>query len=179
MFSGRWPPQQRHDGSYFIDADPNIFQYILQYLRDGTLPLFYANGTWNHEMYVTLLGAARYFGIDYLQRWIESKRFLQAVRTTWSGNIVEGTADLSVITGPNEDLQIYPVQTTKKVYVCPRRIHVHRGNPGACGKMCAAARVDGEIEYDEEPVLRTLIINKKTVVNYEICTERHRLDAST
>jgi hypothetical protein len=140
MFSGRWPITQQPDGSYFVDADPKLFQYILQYLRDGALPLFYANGTYDHEMYVALLRAARYFGIDHLQRWIESKRFLQAVRTTWSANIVEGTASLNVITGPDEDLQIYPVQMTKKVYVCPRGIHVHRGNPSACGKMCAAAR---------------------------------------
>jgi BTB/POZ domain-containing protein KCTD9 len=181
MFSGRWPNTPQPDGSYFVDADPKLFKYILGYLRDGTLPLLYANGTCDHGLYISLLGAAKFFGIDHLQQWIEEKRFLEAVKTSWSGNIVEGTASLGTITRPDEDLYIYPVQTTKKVYVCPRGIYVHRGNPSACGKMCAKARADNdnESEYEEESVLSTLIISKKTTVDYKMCTKKHWSDASS
>ncbi|OXV11449.1 hypothetical protein Egran_00794 [Elaphomyces granulatus] len=178
MFSGRWPNTPQPDGSYFVDADPKLFKYILRYLRDGTLPLLYANGACDHGLYISLLEAAKFFGIDHLQQWIEKKRFLQAIKTSWSGNIVEGTVSLGANTTPDEDVQIYPVQTTKKVYVCPRGIYVHRGNPSACGKMCAKARADN-FEYEEEPLLSTLIISKKTTVDYEMCTKRHWSDASS
>jgi len=34
MFSGRWELKPQEDGSYFIDRDPLVFRYILNFLRD-------------------------------------------------------------------------------------------------------------------------------------------------
>lgn len=36
LLSDRW----RRDGTYFIDADGDLFTYILRYLRSGVLPVF-------------------------------------------------------------------------------------------------------------------------------------------
>lgn len=36
---------------------------------------------------------------------------------------------------------------TKKVYVCPHGIYVHRGNTGACGRLCRKTQSDAEDEY--------------------------------
>jgi BTB/POZ domain-containing protein KCTD9 len=40
LFLEQWGELQ-DDGSYFIDADPDLFEYILHYLRRGVLPVFY------------------------------------------------------------------------------------------------------------------------------------------
>jgi hypothetical protein len=40
LLSGRWDNAQE-DGSYFIDADPDLFKHVLHYLRRGILPIFY------------------------------------------------------------------------------------------------------------------------------------------
>ncbi|KAL3465583.1 hypothetical protein BJX64DRAFT_285515 [Aspergillus heterothallicus] len=41
LLSGRWKTSAREDGSYFIDADPDLFVHILRYLRRGLYPIFY------------------------------------------------------------------------------------------------------------------------------------------
>jgi hypothetical protein len=40
LLSGRWNTA-REDGSYFVDADPDLFVHILRYLRRRVLPVFY------------------------------------------------------------------------------------------------------------------------------------------
>eukprot|EP00913_Durusdinium_trenchii_P004382 g4061.t1 len=39
MFSGKHPVLRDADGCYFIDRDGRQFHHILNYLRDGTLPI--------------------------------------------------------------------------------------------------------------------------------------------
>lgn len=44
LVSGRWDHNQQEDGSFFIDANPDLLQYILEYLRRQRMPL-----CWNRE----------------------------------------------------------------------------------------------------------------------------------
>ncbi len=60
---------------------------------------------------------------------------------------------------------------TKKVYVCPRGIYLHRGNPSACGKMCKKVQGDGDDEFEEEQFLKILVTRKRVVFNRDICRE--------
>src|SRR3954471_305451 len=61
LLSGRWG-NALADGSYFIDADPSLFEHILRYLRRRVLPLFYdkAKGH-DYALYLALLEEAKYF----------------------------------------------------------------------------------------------------------------------
>jgi BTB/POZ domain-containing protein KCTD9 len=69
MLSGRWDNTQA-DGSYFIDADPQLFEHILRYPRRGVLPVFYDNlRGHNHALYRALLEEARYFQTGQLENW--------------------------------------------------------------------------------------------------------------
>ena len=40
LLSGRWD-NAAEDGSHFVDADANLFEHILRYLRRGVFPFFY------------------------------------------------------------------------------------------------------------------------------------------
>lgn len=61
MFSGRHPLDKDHDGRYFIDRDGSLFNYILNYLRDGELDL-----PTDRHVLLRLRREARYFGIEQL-----------------------------------------------------------------------------------------------------------------
>lgn len=172
MFSGQWHNMKQPDGSYFIDADPDLFAHILRYLRHTILPIFYTNGTGHdYGLYAALLGEARYFQIDRLVRWLEGKRYLHAVTVERIPEEVEGSAALQEKTLANEEVDYHAFETTREVYVCPRGIFVHRGDSSRCGKDCIKARGMGSVEYEEEPVLKVLLIRKRTVFNHELCFE--------
>jgi hypothetical protein len=65
LLSGRWE-NALEDGSYFIDADPVLFEHILRYLRRGVFPLFFDTAK-GHDpyLYLALLEEARYFHFRY------------------------------------------------------------------------------------------------------------------
>ncbi|KAI4650769.1 hypothetical protein J4E93_003126 [Alternaria ventricosa] len=68
-----WTPEP--DGSYFLDADPDLFEHLLRYMRrPEVFPLFYSvmNGL-DYDLYNRLQAEARYFQINKLYKWIEAK----------------------------------------------------------------------------------------------------------
>lgn len=85
LVSGRWDHNQQADGSFFIDANPDLFQHILEYLRRKFMPL-----CWDHEkgrdlaMYKALLQEAEYYGIPSLSRWLREGRYMEAVSISTS-----------------------------------------------------------------------------------------------
>ncbi|KAL4912138.1 hypothetical protein BDW62DRAFT_206741 [Aspergillus aurantiobrunneus] len=62
ILSSRWN-EARADGSYFIDANPGLFEDILSYLRrPSALPIFYTSEKGHdHARYEALLEEAKYF----------------------------------------------------------------------------------------------------------------------
>lgn len=171
LLSGRWDNAQG-DNSYFVDADPALFEHILRYLRRGVLPIFY-NKVEGHDygMYVALLEEAKYFGIMRLVDWVEEKQYLQAIKTKFSGTELEGTDELLTTRGTDLGLEWHPMWGTKKVYICPRGIYVHRGKPGACGRDCRRAQGDADDIFEDETVLTTLVIEKQTIFDPSVCVD--------
>jgi len=171
LLSGRWENAQE-DGSYFVDADPTIFEHILRYLRRGVLPIFYdkAKGH-DYGMYLAVLEEAKYFDITRLVDWVENKKYLQAIKTKFSGKELEGTNELCATRGTDVDLYWHATWGTKKVYICPRGIYVHRGNPHACGRDCKKAQGDADDIYEDEPVLRALVTEKQVICDLDACVE--------
>ena len=171
LLSGRWDNVQP-DGSYFVDADGDLFDYILRYLRRGVLPVFYDNAKGHdHALYFSLLEEARYFQIPRLEIWLEEKTYLQAVKIKHTAVELEGVEQIPETIEADTELEYQTARTVKKVYVCPRGIFVHRGNPNNCGKLCRKSQGDAEDEYVDEEVLRTLVIRRRTIFDEGICIE--------
>ncbi|PQE14375.1 BTB POZ domain-containing protein [Rutstroemia sp. NJR-2017a BBW] len=160
---------KQKDGSYFIDADPELFAHILRYLRRGILPIFYDNATGhNHALYGLLLEEAEYFQLPRLKNWLSEKKYLQAVTTRCWVDELEGK-HFSDVRGSDEVGDYSWRWHTNRTYLCPRRIPVHKGNPKACGQLCSEARVEGVTEYEEEEVLKTLVVRKQIIVDHQAC----------
>ncbi|CAN9214022.1 unnamed protein product [Alternaria alternata] len=76
QLSGRFAPwEPEMDGSYFIDADPDLFEHLLRFMRrPEVFPLFYSkmNG-FDYDLYNRLQAEALYFQMDTLYEWIKDK----------------------------------------------------------------------------------------------------------
>lgn len=158
------------DCSYFVDADPTLFEHILRYLRRSVFPIFYdASRGHNYGLYIALLGEARFFGIPRLQHWLEQQEYTRAVHVKRKLSMVTGDVTNSfpdhVLTSESDTtMKFHPVYVTKSVYVCPRGILVHGGEPAACGKQCKEARGDEPLKYKDVTTLRIMMVKEKPVI---------------
>jgi hypothetical protein len=169
LLSARWDSDAQEDGSFFIDADPALFSHILGYLRRGVLPVFFDTVRGHdYAMYVALLEEARYFHIPRLEKWLGENKYLNVVKISTSVDVVEGVQ--AAETTADEHVEFRPTWQTRKVYLCPRRITCHRGNPFGCGRQCMNARGDDDVEYDDEKYLVTAVVRKRVVFNSTACT---------
>ncbi|PWY86596.1 hypothetical protein BO94DRAFT_597322 [Aspergillus sclerotioniger CBS 115572] len=92
LLSGRWNSKSP-DGSYYVDADPNLFEHVLRYLRRGVFPIFYDYDKCRHDyhMYLALLGEARYFGIHSLGDWLKNEGYHDAVEVSLTLKTISDT----------------------------------------------------------------------------------------
>ncbi|KAI9842362.1 MAG: hypothetical protein M1837_007282 [Sclerophora amabilis] len=171
LLSGRWSSAQA-DGSYFIDVDASVFEHVLRYLRHGVLPVFYDKSKGHdYPLYVAVLEQAKYFQIARLETWIKDKTYLQAVKIAYSAIGAENLSSYDDTTATDVELDYHFTWTTKQAYVCPRGIVVHRGNPSYCGNACWKSRADEDDPYEEETVLKKVVIKKRTIFDHEMCVE--------
>lgn len=122
-------------------------------------------------MYVAVLEQARFFGVEPLRAWLEGRKYLEAVKVMWVGRVaevVEGDDVGGLTTGVEEGnvaVEHHVGWVTKKVYVCPRSIGVHRGKSYACGKECRRAQGDADDEYEDEAVMKIFEVRKTTTLD--------------
>jgi hypothetical protein len=173
LTSGRWESNKQNDCSYFIDADPALFAHILRYLRRGVLPIFYDKVKGHdHALYLALLEEARYFQIQRLQKWLEEKRFLRAMMvSTTTRDEGESIVGCTESKDSNKQFEIYPLMYMRKVYLCPRRIDRHKGDPDSCGRQCRNAQAEGGPEYVDEPCMKIVSVTKETIFDRQACLE--------
>ncbi|KAI0399984.1 hypothetical protein F4802DRAFT_514642 [Xylaria palmicola] len=170
-------PKQKGSNDIFIDSDPVLFREILRYLRSGNFPLFFDTGsrTYNYGLYTALLGEARYFGIPKLESWIQNQRFLDAVKIQYSTDIIEDDDSGECLKGhfstvrADQQLDISYLSRTEDVYLCPRRILVHRGQPDKCGRQCLNARGVSEREYEKTQLITAVVVKTQCLFNPDIC----------
>ena len=69
----------------------------------------------------------------------------------------------------NESIDWYVIPRTKKVYLCPRQIHVHRGSPERCGAACRKAQAENDVEYEDEAYLEVVSVRKEIIFDEAVC----------
>lgn len=143
MVSGRWDHDRQPDGSYFIDASPDLFEHVLEYLRRGCMPLFWDQDK-GHDLtlYKALRQEADYYDIPRLERWLAEQKFLEAV--TMSKKVISRTVrdnDEATFTGSRSAVrQHVKTEWVEELrYACvardPRRLGFH-GLSDPCGESC-------------------------------------------
>ena len=174
--STRWDDREE-DGSFFIDSDPDLFEHILLFCRSGVFPLFFdmATRVFDYGKYAAVLGEARYFGVERLEQWISDKRYLQAIvvrRKVYTAGDLNDDDGPYIPTGPaNTLVDLSSSWGTTKVYICPRDIPVHYGDPSRCGQACQKAkeRSGGCTTYDEIPITRGITFCRTLVFDPKVC----------
>ncbi|KAI1767018.1 hypothetical protein GGR53DRAFT_483648 [Hypoxylon sp. FL1150] len=167
---------------HFVDYDPALFEHVLRYLRTREPPLFFDVDahTFDHVLYRSLLSAARHFGIAELARWIEKKEYLDAVQVTRAVATIRdvdavGKTDLQALLGAKASCKVDTsiAWGTRKVYVCPRGLTMHRGNPSQCGWACRRARAQGGKRkgkgapmFDDELVASAVVVATEVEVKH-------------
>ena len=136
------------------------------------MPLFYDEGKGHdYALYVAVLEQAGYFGVEPLRKWLEAQTYLQAVKVVLSARMFEGVEGVCGSTGGHARTEHHVAWRTKKVYVCPRGMYAHMGDPGACGRLCRKAQRDAEDEYQDEEVLQIVEVRKVTALDPKMCVE--------
>ncbi|KAI9892622.1 MAG: hypothetical protein M1814_001315 [Vezdaea aestivalis] len=140
LLSGRWTTPKTPSNALLIDGDPEIFNYILRYLRRGTYPILYDQTRgFDYGLYRAILDEAKYFGVEKLCDWIQSKKFESAVKITYSWQTYEATSG-NIDGNGSEPKTFQQTQMSRRVYQCPRGIAVHHGDPQRCGRVCNNTR---------------------------------------
>lgn len=172
QLSDRFTWTAQADGSYFLDADPELFAHLLRFMRrPEVFPLFYSktNG-FNYDLYNRLEIEAGYFQITPLHDWIKNKTYLQAVVVhTYPARVCNLEAVLPETRSVNETDEVHYVPRTRRVYLCPRQIPVHRGDPQKCGAACRRAQGHEGNQFEEEQHLVAICVNKEMEHKAGLC----------
>jgi hypothetical protein len=161
------------DGSFFLDADPDIFAHLLRYMRrPEVFPLFWdPKSGFDYDLYHRLGREAVYFGIDELAKWILDKEYLNAVKThrltRWEGcpkNLPP------TIINSNASEEIRWVTQLKKVYICPMNKSPHRDHSERCGRQCNNFRGEGKLQYDEESLMDLVSVTNTIEFDEKVCS---------
>jgi hypothetical protein len=167
---------RQEDGSYFIDADSDVFHYVLQFMRrPSKFPLFWTNETsFNYALYNRLEVEADYFLLHDLRSWVRNKRYLNAVTTiteveTFSEHehyrrYNQRRCDVDTVQG------FYGSYSGEKRFRNSCAIHKDNGNIRGCGD-CTQLMLAFGPHYDDSPQ-RLTVVTKRTVFDETICVNK-------
>jgi hypothetical protein len=166
-----WKPEA--DGSYFLDADPDLFEHLLRFMRrPEVFPLFYTNAAGlDYDLYNRLETEALYFQINTLYDWLKGKKYLLALVATIHAPKVHdfgsGQKTYPASAHGSEYHSLTP--RVRKTYLCPRRIPVHRGNRSRCGAACHRVQGEKEDDYEEENYMELVTVHKEITFDNAVC----------
>jgi hypothetical protein len=164
----RWDDccDRQENGSLFVDADPNTFQHILDFMRrPSKFPLFWTKQTgFDYALYNKLEEEADYFLLHDLRDWIKETRYLDAVRTLVE---IQALSEDEIITGKYQN-RVYvdgEVQSHFGSYSGEKRVRnactIHSGREIVRGcRLCDELLRAFGPQYDEPQRKLTVVIRR-------------------
>ncbi|KAF2121594.1 hypothetical protein BDV96DRAFT_640978 [Lophiotrema nucula] len=164
-----WKDHIQPDGSHFVDADPEIFAHVLNFLcRPTAYPIFWDKVKgFDYDLYNKLEKEAEAWLVIDLAKWIKDKKYEKAVQVVSHRPIIEDfyNYDAENVMDGSSGIKQHVVTKTRQVYVCPRGIPAHRVGkyaPRKCGYQCRKAQGDDGDDFEEE-VYHEVITLRKSV----------------
>eukprot|EP00092_Neocalanus_flemingeri_P005889 GFUD01006338.1.p1 GENE.GFUD01006338.1~~GFUD01006338.1.p1 ORF type:complete len:238 (-),score=62.11 GFUD01006338.1:74-787(-) len=113
------PPAKLVDGAYFIDANPEVFEVILDFLRYKTVIIP------TKVPVEAVLVQARYFGLDNLIFQVSERKSVQKVKVNAGGTIFE-TSKRTLTQQPDSALAKMVVNGESEIFldVCPKAFEI-------------------------------------------------------
>lgn len=183
LVSDRWGHNRQADGSYFVDANSDIFEDVLEYLRRGWMPLFWDRDT-GHDFsrYKKLQQESEYLGISRLERWLKESRFLEAVLIVnkITNKVILDQQQVEIASStPGSRQRLKTDWVEIPMYLCdadPRmgRYHSRLDDcPGLCGKACNDKRrnewVGANLPQQSCRVMQATLVEDIVKFNAEVC----------
>ena len=175
----RWDDRcdRQGDDSLFVDADPDIFQHVLSFMRrPSQFPLFWTKAIgFDYVLYNKLEVEADYFLLHDLRDWIKEKCYLEAVKM-----VIEVKAISEHEFGARRDRSPYDRDTELQIFFGsysgekrfrnPCAIHSDDRNIRGCRSCDELMRAFGP-HYDD-PQNRLTIVSKRIDFDQTICVNR-------
>jgi hypothetical protein len=174
----RWDDcsDRQMDGSYFIDADPDAFQHVLDFMRrPSRFPLFWTKETgFNYALYNKLEAEADYFGLDDLHDWLRGKRYVDAVKTVVEVTVLSEQQIGNLVNQPRSgaDMEVQSYfgsysDARKSRNTCAYHRDVTKPTT-ACLDCAEIIRAHGP-QYDD-PEKKLTLVTKTLVFDETVCT---------
>lgn len=108
----------------FGDADPDLFAYILQYLRHGIYPVCFSQGN-GHDIakYLGIQRVAADLGIEKLAKWLVDRQYESAVECSVS--FQEIRLRRSTPYPSTDQVSFLPCPPTNRLFLTKQRINTY------------------------------------------------------
>jgi hypothetical protein len=159
------------DGSYFIDADPDVFEHILAFMRrPSKFPLY-----WTHEhgfdyaLYNKVEVEADFFLLHGLRDWVSGAKYKEAVRPELEVKVLSGPDRNVWIGGGGANVEVTSFfgaynGNRRPVFACPLHGPQYATNCTHCKELVGKHGA----QYAEPEKQLTLVI-KKIVFDESVC----------
>lgn len=176
-FNVLWTLMPADQPEYFVDADPELFEHTLRYLRTQIFPLFYARDDgFDVVKYWALHNQAKLLQIDALASWIANEMYLNAVsvKTRLISTTAYGEEQLRTLqqkdwTSGDRVKSLSVKQTdARSAWKCPDGVIAHDGDSKACSRAnCTFSRGNNYKAmrvFKVEALVETIEVNKEVLV---------------
>jgi hypothetical protein len=148
------------DGSFYVDADPDTFEHLLNFMRrPSRFPLYWTKKDgFDYALYCRVEAEADYFMLEGLRDWIKQRKYLKVVATVLRTQTAESRQHLK----GDVTIEKYIVRKAGSV-LCPFGIN-HRCSDN---DDCRRARANNGLQK-RDPTDEVLVVVTEFHFNNEI-----------